>query len=94
MECISEKGNNGSHVVDKLKDVPGFKIINGPSGMQLGTGELSVTNKIDPANFEVGIIADTQSINLILSTMLPNPNDGKVSVENTKLEAKKQKAFG
>jgi hypothetical protein len=34
----------------------------------------------------IGIIAGTRSINLILSTMLPGKNDGKVSVENTKLE--------
>lgn len=78
--------NKGSQVVDNLKDVPGYKMINGPAGMQLGTGEASVPNKLGPANFEVGIIAGTRSINLILSTMLPGKNDGKVSVENTKLE--------
>ena len=71
--------NKGSQVVDKLYKVPGFKLINGPAGMQLGTGELSVPNILGPANFKVGIIAGTRSINLILSSMLPNPDDGKVS---------------
>ncbi len=78
--------NKGSHVVDRLHDVPGFSLINGPAGLQLGTGELGIPNQLGPANFEVGIIAGTRSINLILSTMLPNPDDGKVSVENTRLE--------
>ncbi len=78
--------NKGSQVVDKLQDVPGFELINGPAGMQLGTGEMSVPSQLGPANFEVGIVAGTRSINLILSTMLPSPDDGKVSVENTKLE--------
>jgi len=78
--------NGGSQVVDKLRDVPGFKLINGPAGVQLGTGELSVPNQLGPANFEVGIIAGTRSINLILSTILPGSDDGKVTVENTKLE--------
>jgi len=78
--------NKGSQVVDNLKDKPGFKFINGPAGMQLGTGKMSVPDQIGPADFELGIIAGTRSINLILSRMLPNPDDGKVSVENTKLE--------
>ena len=78
--------NKGSQVTDKLKNVPGYKLINGPAGMQLGTDLESVPVKLGRAEFEVGVIAGTRSINLILSTMLPNPDDGKVSVENTKLE--------
>ena len=78
--------NKGSQVVDKLQDVPGFELVNGPAGMQLGTGELSIPSTLGAADFEVGIVAGTRSINLILSTMLPSPDDGKVSVENTKLE--------
>jgi len=78
--------NKGSQVVDSLKNLPGFKLINGPAGMQLGTGQMSVPNKLGAANFDVGIIAGTRSVNLILSTFLPKPDDGKVSVENTKLE--------
>ena len=77
--------NKGSQVVDSLRYVPGFKLFNGPAGVQLGTEADSVPNKLGSADFDVGIIAGTRSINLILSTMLPKPDDGKVSVENTKL---------
>lgn len=78
--------NKGSQVVDELRSMPGFELINGPAGLQLGTENDSVPNTLGPADFEVGIIAGTSTINFFLSTMLPNPNDGKVSVESTKLE--------
>lgn len=78
--------NQGSEVVDKLAAVPGFELINGPAGLQLGTGQWSVPNNLGPANFEVGVIAGSRSINLILSTLLPDRDDGKVTVENTRLE--------
>lgn len=78
--------NQGSQVVDTLGNMVGFKLVNGPAGLQLGTSETSVPNRLGPANFDVGIIAGTRSINLILSTMLPKPNDGKVSVANTRLD--------
>jgi len=78
--------NKGSHVVDLLRDSPGFEFINGPAGRQLGTEASSVPNLLGPANFDLGIIAGSSSINLILSTMLANPDDGKVSVESTKLD--------
>ncbi|SMF16737.1 hypothetical protein SAMN02745866_01091 [Alteromonadaceae bacterium Bs31] len=78
--------NQGSEVVDKLKDVPGFHFINGQAGLQLGTGELSTPNTLGPANFNVGIIAGNKSINWILSSLIPGKDDGKVSIEKTKLE--------
>lgn len=78
--------NQGSEVVDKLAEVPGFKLINGPAGLQLGTGQWSVPNSLGPANFEVGVIAGSRSVNLILSALLPDSDDGKVTVENTRLE--------
>lgn len=77
--------NKGSQVVDKLKDMPGFEFLNGPAGKELGTDSTSIPVRLGPAEFEVGIIAGTRSINPILSSMLPDPDDGKVSVENTKL---------
>ena len=78
--------NQGSEVVDKMKSFPGFHFINGDAGMQLGTGELSIPNQLGKAEFDVGIVAGTRSINWILSWIIPSADDGKVSVERTKLE--------
>lgn len=77
--------NQGSEVVDNLKDIPGFEAFNGPAGMQLGTAETDVPKQLPNVDFELGIIAGTRSINLMLSTLLPNPDDGKVSVANTEV---------
>jgi hypothetical protein len=78
--------NKGSEVVDRLGGFPGFRFINGETGLQLGTGATSVPNRLGPAEFDLGVIAGTSSINLLLSSMIPGPGDGKVSVENTRLE--------
>jgi len=78
--------NKGTEIVDKLSHLPGFSFVNGAAGMQLGTSELSVPNQLGKANFDVGIIAGTQSINLLLSSLIPDTDDGKVSVESTKIE--------
>jgi len=78
--------NKGSHVVDNLYDVPGYKFINGPAGLELGTQEMSIPNKLGSVDFELGIIAGTRSVNPLFSLMLPNPDDGTVSVESTKVD--------
>jgi pimeloyl-ACP methyl ester carboxylesterase len=78
--------NSGSEIVDLLQNVPGFKTVNGPAGLQLSAKKTALPNQLGPANFELGIIAGSRSVNLVLSTMLPMPNDGKVSVQSSKLE--------
>ena len=78
--------NQGSEVVDNLAGIPGFSLLNGPAGSQLGTDAGSIPSKLGPVNFSVGIIAGSKTFNPILSQYLPNPDDGKVSVESTKVE--------
>ncbi|PIE00279.1 MAG: alpha/beta hydrolase [Thiothrix nivea] len=77
--------NQGSQVVDKLRDWPVFRWINGPAGVELGTDMASVPRTLGAAEFELGVIAGSRSINWLLSTLLPGPNDGKVTVESTRL---------
>ena len=78
--------NRGSEVVDNFRRVPGFRLLNGPAGLQLGTDENSIPSQMGPVDFELGVIAGTHTFNPILSQSLTNPDDGKVSVEKTKVE--------
>jgi len=77
--------NQGSEVVDRLGDLALFKKMHGPAGQQLGTAGDSIPNRLGPVDFEVGIIAGDRSINGINSLMIAGPDDGKVSVERTKV---------
>ncbi|HEU5134596.1 MAG TPA: alpha/beta fold hydrolase [Steroidobacteraceae bacterium] len=78
--------NQGSEVVDRFSKIPGYEAVNGPAGYQLGTGPESVPNMLGPVTYPVGVIAGTESVNLLLSSALPDPDDGKVSVARTRVE--------
>ncbi len=78
--------NQGSEVVDKLGNFGLFNWVNGPAGQQLGTAADAMPNQLGPANFELGIIAGNRSINLILSSIIPGSDDGKVAVKRTALD--------
>lgn len=81
--------NQGSELVDRLKGMPGFFMLNGPAGMQLGTDNQSVPMRLGAVDFEVGVIAGRSTINPILSQLIPGENDGKVSVERTRVSGMK-----
>lgn len=81
--------NRGSELVDKYGNLEFFEWFGGSAGRALGTGADSVPNQLGPANFEVGIIAGNRTFNPLLSAVFDGPNDGKVSVESTKLEGMK-----
>ncbi len=78
--------NQGSEVVDSLGELWGFEWFNGPAGMQLGTGEVSVPNRLGAVDFDLGVIAGSRSINWILSAIIPGTDDGKVAIDKTKVE--------
>jgi hypothetical protein len=78
--------NKGSEVVDNWQNVPGYQALNGPAGIQLGTDQNSIPNRLGSVDFPLGIIAGNKTFNPILSLSLPNPDDGKVSVESTKVD--------
>ena len=81
--------NQGSEVVDKLGSWWLFKKLNGPAGAELGTGQDATPNRLGPVKFELGVIAGDRSINWINSLMLDGRDDGKVSVERTKVAGMK-----
>lgn len=78
--------NKGSEIVDNLGDRPAFELWNGIAGKQLGTEAQSLPNILGPVDYSVGIIAGNRSISPLFSKMIPGPDDGKVSVESTKIK--------
>jgi len=81
--------NQGSELVDLLKNSFLFKKAIGPPGGQLGTKEDSLSLSLGPVDFELGVIAGDRTINPLYSLIIPGPDDGVVSVERTKVEGMK-----
>jgi hypothetical protein len=56
----------------------------------LRTAQDSTPNILGPVKFELGVIAGDRSINWINSLMINGKNDGKVSIEHTKVAGMKE----
>lgn len=78
--------NKGSEVADFLKNFWLYKKIWGPAGQQLITDQQATAHLFSRIDYEVGIIAGNRPIDLVSSTIIGKPNDGKVSIDSTKLD--------
>ncbi|RUM07304.1 esterase/lipase family protein [Rhizobium chutanense] len=80
--------NNGSQVADFLKDWPLYRTFYGPAGQQLITEQTAMTELFGTVDYELGIIAGNRTIDPVSSLIIGRrvPNDGKVSVESTRLD--------
>ena len=78
--------NQGSELVNRLNWIPLFAKLNGPAGMQLGCGENRFLATLPPLPAETGIIAGSRTINPVASLIIPGKDDGRVSIENTKIK--------
>ena len=78
--------NQGSEAADEMRDVPGFEWINGPAGYQLGKGDESIPLQLGRPDFEFAVVAGNQTIDPVTSAFLDDPDDGRVSVSDTRLD--------
>ncbi|MBR1225909.1 alpha/beta fold hydrolase [Bradyrhizobium sp. AUGA SZCCT0176] len=79
--------NGGSEIADRLKNVSLYRAWFGPAGEQLVTRRDAATGALfPPVDFPVGIIAGNRSVDPTAALFLQKPHDGRVSVENTKLD--------
>lgn len=76
--------NQGTEIVDKTRNIPGASLV-GEALLELGTDEDSLPAQLGPVDFELGVIAGTGTMNPIMSAMLPDEDDGKVSVVRTQV---------
>ena len=77
--------NHGSEYVDVAGDWRLFRVVLGPTAVQLGTAPTSLPNRLPGADFEVGVIAGTGSLNPLGGALIPGESDGTVSVSSTQL---------
>ncbi len=81
--------SQGSAVAELLKENYLYKKITGPAGQQLGTNDGSLPNQLEPISGEIGVIAGTGSFDPWFTPFIEGDNDGKVRVEETRLDEMK-----
>ncbi len=78
--------NRGSELVDALSETALFAWVLGPTAEELGTDPESLPNRLPAPDYEFGVIAGAGTLNPVGSYVLPDEDDGTVSVERTRLD--------
>lgn len=77
--------NQGSQLAAKLRDLELFRRIMGPAAQQLGAGREQVAELFGAIDFELGVITGDRPLRAF-SRLIRPPHDGRVSVEEAKIE--------
>lgn len=79
--------NHGSVAADRAAKNFALRFLTGVNVEKLGTRERGIAAALPPANFEVGVIAGSTTINpIFLHVLKGQPHDGAVTVASAKLE--------
>jgi triacylglycerol lipase len=78
--------NQGSEVVDRLRENSLFRKWFGPAAGQLGTNADGLVAGLGPVDFDLGVIAGTRSSTPLFSAWLPDTDDGRVALAATRVE--------
>ncbi|MGD2046578.1 MAG: alpha/beta fold hydrolase [Gemmatimonadota bacterium] len=76
----------GSELIDAFEDSPLLRLVLGPAGAELGTDSTDVAGRWGPVRFPLGVITGDVSFNPVTSWIIPGPDDGKVGVDNARVE--------
>ena len=78
--------NNGSEIADLLLDFLPYRLIFGPAGAELVTRRPpELARLLGVVDYPLGIIAGDRFLDPLGWLLVPKPNDGRVSVERTRL---------
>lgn len=75
--------NQGSHLAERLRRVPGYQFLTGESGRELSSG---VASMLPTPDAEFGIIAGGRGNDVGFNPLLPGDDDGFVTVAETWLD--------
>ena len=77
--------NGGTEVADVLQSNWLFEAVFGPAGQQLVTEGAGIVELLGKVDYELGVVAGDFTMDPVSSAIIPGIDDGKVSVESTKV---------
>ncbi len=83
--------NQGSEVADWLRHFVPFQWLNGPAGLQLGTGHKCLPRQLGEVDYPVGVITGNRYnfYDIFFRNLFKGEHDGKVSVKSARLQGMK-----
>lgn len=77
--------NQGSEVVDALRDRRVVRWLYGPGFGELGTDPCSVPSRLGPVTYQTGVIAGSRVVSPIGWWLIPGPSDGTIAIARTRV---------